>query len=280
MPELAKLHRVAPGAEGFDLDEVDARATPGFAAGGKGAARKALKAEEERLDSLQERLFASGARAVLCVFQAMDTGGKDGVVRKVFSGLDPQGVDVHAFKKPTPEEASHDFLWRVHKAVPPRGRIGVFIRSHYEDILVPTIFETLDAELVERRYERINEFERLLAGDGVLVLKFFLHISREEQKERLQARIDEPDKNWKFSMADIEQRKSWAHYREAYEACLSATSTTDSPWFAVPADDKQNAHLIISQIILDALTGLRMSYPRSDRARQRELRAIRKRLAK
>jgi PPK2 family polyphosphate:nucleotide phosphotransferase len=208
------------------------------------------------------------------------------------SGVNPQGCQVYSFKHPSTAELAHDFLWRTTRCLPERGQIGIFNRSYYEEVLIvrvqPEILrsEGLPSEALkeknfwQQRYRSITDLEHHLHRSGTRIIKFFLHLSKEEQRRRFLSRIDEPDKNWKFSMADIEQRKSWTHYREAYEACLSATSTAHSPWYTVPADDKQNAHLIIAQIILDALKSLRMSYPRSDRARQRELQAIRKKLAK
>jgi len=240
----------------------------------------------------QSLLYANNSHSLLLIFQAMDAAGKDSAIKHVMSGVNPQGCQVYSFKHPSTAELAHDFLWRTTRCLPERGQIGIFNRSYYEEVLIvrvqPEILlsEGLPSELVEaqdfwqQRYRSIAHLESHLHHNGTRIIKFFLHLSKEEQRSRFLRRIDDPDKNWKFSMADIAQRKSWTRYQEAYEACLGATSTIDSPWYAVPADDKQNAHLIISQIILDALKGLRMSYPRSGRARQRELQAIRKRLAK
>ena len=237
-------------------------------------------------------LYANNDHSLLLIFQAMDAAGKDSAIKHVMSGVNPQGCQVTSFKHPSTAELAHDFLWRTTRCLPERGQIGIFNRSYYEEVLIvrvqPEILrsEGLPGEALaardfwQQRYRSINDLENHLHRNGTRIIKFFLHLSKEEQRRRLLRRIDEPDKNWKASMADIEQRKFWAQYQEAYEACLGATSTNNSPWYAVPADDKQNAHLIISQIVLNALKGLRMSYPRSDRARKRELQAIRKRLAK
>ena len=240
----------------------------------------------------QSLLYANSSYALLLIFQAMDAAGKDSAIKHVMSGVNPQGCQVFSFKHPSTAELAHDFLWRTTRCLPERGQIGIFNRSYYEEVLIvrvqPEILrseglpgDALQArDFWQQRYRSITDLEQHLHRNGTRVIKFFLHLSKEEQRMRFLRRIDEPDKNWKFSMADIEQRKFWTQYQEAYEACLAATSTIDSPWYAVPADDKQNTHLIISQIILDALEVLQMSYPKSDPARQRELKAIRKRLAK
>lgn len=250
---------------------------------------------EEQIAELavqQTLLYANNSHSLLLIFQAMDAAGKDSAIKHVMSGVNPQGCQVYSFKHPSTAELAHDFLWRTTRCLPERGQIGIFNRSYYEEVLIvrvqPEILESegLPSEALkaqdfwQQRYQSIADLEGHLHRNGTRVIKFFLHLSKQEQRRRFLRRIDEPDKNWKVSMADIEQRKFWTQYQEAYETCLGATSTSNSPWYAVPADDKQNAHLIISQIILDALKGLRLSYPRSDRARQRELQAIRKRLAK
>ena len=240
----------------------------------------------------QSLLYANNNHSLLLIFQAMDAAGKDSAIKRVMSGVNPQGCQVYSFKHPSTAELAHDFLWRTTRCLPERGQIGIFNRSYYEEVLIvrvqPEILrsEGLPSEALEardfwqQRYRSITGLESHLHRNGTRIIKFFLHLSKEEQRRRLLSRVDEPDKNWKASMADIVQRKLWTQYQEAYEACLGATSTANSPWYAVPADDKQNAHLIISRIILDALKELRMSYPRPDRARQRELQAIRKQLAK
>jgi len=241
----------------------------------------------EHLRSLQNVLYASNRCALLVIFQAMDAAGKDGMIKHVMSGVNPQGCQVYSFQHPSAEELKHDFLWRCARVLPERGRIGIFNRSYYEEVLIVRVHpEILRSERVpdagreddtwEERYQSITDFERHLHRNGTRVLKFFLHISKEEQRERLLARIDDAEKNWKFSMADIEERRHWKDYMQAYQACLRATSKRHAPWYVVPADDKPNARLIVSQIIVDTLRGLRLEYPRLDAGRRRELRAIRR----
>jgi PPK2 family polyphosphate:nucleotide phosphotransferase len=251
-----------------------------------------IEAQIAELTEQQSLLYANNNHSLLLIFQAMDAAGKDSAIKHVMSGVNPQGCQVYSFKHPSTAELAHDFLWRTTRCLPERGQIGIFNRSYYEEVLIvrvqPEILaaeglpsETLAApDFWRQRYRSITDLEQHLHRNGTRIIKFFLHLSRDEQRKRLISRIDEPDKNWKFSMADIEQRKFWPQYQAAYEACLDATSTVNAPWYAVPADDKQNAHLIIAQTILDALKRLGMTYPRSDRARQRELQAIRKQLVK
>jgi PPK2 family polyphosphate:nucleotide phosphotransferase len=214
-----------------------------------------------RLSALQEVLYAGQQHAVLIVLQGMDTAGKDGTIRHIFSGVNPQGCDVTQFKVPTPLEARHDFLWRAHAAVPARGMIGIFNRSHYEDVLSPVVHGLISRKLTRARLEDINEFESTLADNGVVILKFFLHISHEEQTRRLQTRIDDPNKHWKLSPADFTERKFWPQYEDAYNQLLSATSRKHAPWFVIPADRKWQRDLAISQILLDALHGLKLKFP-------------------
>lgn len=245
-----------------------------------------------RLSSQQQLLYASNRYSILLVFQAMDAAGKDGAIRHVMSGVNPQGCQVFSFKHPSATELQHDFLWRTTRDLPERGRIGIFNRSYYEEVLIVRVHRDLllneglpdaphdDKSLWRDRYRSISNLERHLHANGTRVVKFFLHLSKEEQRKRFLARIDEPEKNWKFSTADIEERKFWKNYMEAYEECLSATSTRDSPWYVVPADDKENARLIVSQIVLDAFDDLKMSYPETTEARRHELLAIRKELEK
>jgi PPK2 family polyphosphate:nucleotide phosphotransferase len=248
---------------------------------------------EEQIAELtvqQSLLYANNSHSLLLIFQAMDAAGKDSAIKHVMSGVNPQGCQVYSFKHPSTEEQEHDFLWRTTRCLPERGQIGIFNRSYYEEVLIVRVQpEILGSEgflseasaardFWQQRYRSITDLESHLHRNGTRIVKFFLHLSKVEQRSRLLRRIDEPDKNWKASVADIEQRKFWMQYQKAYQACLGATSTSNSPWYAVPADDKQNAHLIIARIILDTLKRLRMSYPRSDRARRRELQAIRKRL--
>ncbi|HMG61150.1 MAG TPA: ADP-polyphosphate phosphotransferase [Burkholderiales bacterium] len=254
--------------------------------------RERLAEQVERLSSLQSLLYAVDRHALLIIFQAMDAAGKDGVIKHVMSGVNPQGCQVTSFKHPSAEELDHDFLWRTTRFLPERGRIGIFNRSYYEEVLIvrvhPEILraEKLPGDLLDpdsiwkERYRSITGLEDHLYRNGTRILKFFLHLSKEEQRRRLLARIDDPHKNWKFSLDDVEERKYWKQYMEAYEACLAATSTRHAPWYVVPADDKPNARLIVSRIIVDALEGLDMSYPEPDAARRRELQAIRRRLAK
>src|SRR5450755_1247592 len=253
--------------------------------------KKLLTADVEELSALQRLLYASAGYAVLLIFQAMDAAGKDGAISHVLSGVNPQGCEVYSFKQPSAEELAHDFLWRTTCRLPARGRIGVFNRSYYEEVLIvrvhPEILrsEGIPGELVGRkklwkgRYRSIVDLERHLHRNGTRVIKFFLHLSKDEQRKRLLERIDEPDKNWKFSEADVTERKFWNQYMDAYEHCLSATSTKTAPWHVVPADDKYNARLIVSRVVIDALRGLKMSLPQMTRARRNELRKIRAQLA-
>jgi PPK2 family polyphosphate:nucleotide phosphotransferase len=244
------------------------------------------------LDRLQQRLYAADSHAVLLIFQAMDAAGKDGVIRHVMSGINPQGCEVFSFKHPSAEELQHDFLWRCTRDLPERGRIGIFNRSYYEEVLIVRVHpEILQAEgiagatknLKKRwhyRYRSINNLERHLHGSGTQIVKFFLHLSKDEQRKRFLARIEEPRKNWKFSVADIQERAFWDDYMTAYEDCLSATSTDHAPWYVVPADDKPNARLIVSQVLVDTLSDLKLRYPKTDAERHKELEAIREALEK
>ena len=244
------------------------------------------------MSSLQQLHYASNRYALLLIFQGMDAAGKDGAIRHVMSGVNPAGCEVFSFKQPSAEELEHDFLWRTTCRLPERGRIGIFNRSYYEEVLVvrvhPEILrnqglpeELRDEKTIwEERYRSIVDLERHLYRNGTRTIKIFLHLSQEEQRKRFLERLDEPDKNWKFSLADIHERKYWKHYMKAYEACLSATSTHHAPWYVVPADDKENARLIVSRIVLDALKELKMAYPKTTEKRRPELQSIRKQLAK
>jgi PPK2 family polyphosphate:nucleotide phosphotransferase len=254
--------------------------------------RKLLEKHVAELSSLQELHYALNRYALLLIFQGMDGAGKDGAIRHVMSGINPEGCEVFSFKQPSAEELEHDFLWRTTCHLPERGRIGIFNRSYYEEVLVvrvhPEILrgQGLPEELRdekttwEERYRSIVDMERHLHRNGTKIVKIFLHLSEEEQRKRFLARIDEPDKNWKFSLADIHERKYWKQYTEAYEACLETTSTHHTPWYVVPADDKENARLIVSRIVLDALEDLKMAYPKTTSKRRAALRAIRKQLTK
>jgi PPK2 family polyphosphate:nucleotide phosphotransferase len=253
---------------------------------------KLLQEHVEQLSAQQGLLYASNRYAILLIFQAMDAAGKDGAIKHVMSGVNPQGCQVFSYKHPSSTELQHDFLWRTMRDLPERGKIGIFNRSYYEEVLIvkvhPQIFRSEglpdaspDGKAVWRdRYRSIVNIERHLHDNGTRVIKFFLHLSKEEQRKRFLERIDEPEKNWKFSLADIEERKFWKQYMEAYEDCFGSTSTKDAPWYVVPADDKDNARLIVSRIVLDTLEGLKMTYPKSPPARRNELLSIRKRLAK
>jgi PPK2 family polyphosphate:nucleotide phosphotransferase len=250
-----------------------------------------LKDHIERLSELQRLHYASGHYAVLLIFQAMDAAGKDGAIRHVMSGVNPQGCQVFSFKQPSAQELLHDFLWRTTRDMPERGRIGIFNRSYYEEVLITRVHPEIlqgeglpDALLLESaiwhdRYRSIVDMERHLYDNGTRIVKIYLHLSKDEQRKRFLDRIDEPEKNWKFSMSDIHERKFWDQYMTAFEECLSATSTTKVPWYVVPADDKDNARLIVSQIVVDTLAGLNMSYPRTSPERRKELEAIRGELA-
>ena len=251
-----------------------------------------LEEHVDKLSSLQQMLYASDRYAILLIFQAMDAAGKDGAIKHVMSGVNPQGCQVFSFKHPTATELQHDFLWRTTRELPERGRIGIFNRSYYEEVLIarvhPEILRTEDIPdakqhgkgIWHHRYRSILDLERHLSRNGTRIIKFYLHLSKEEQRKRFLERIDQPQKNWKFSAADIKERGFWKQYMEAYEACLGATSTSESPWYVVPADDKENARLIVSQIILDTLGELDMAYPVSTEERRSELLAIRKELEK
>ena len=244
------------------------------------------------LSSLQELFYASNRHAVLLIFQAMDAAGKDGAIKHVMSGVNPQGCQVFSYKHPSATELQHDFLWRTTRDLPERGRIGIFNRSYYEEVLIVRVHRELlggeglldathdDRKVWPERYRSIVNLEKHLHTNGTRIIKFFLHLSKDEQRKRFLERIDAPEKNWKFSQADVEERKFWKQYMKAYAQCLAATSTRDSPWYIVPADDKQNARLIVSQIVLDTLEGLKMSYPRTSKKRHRELVSIREQLAR
>ena len=281
--------RVRAG-ENVDLKRWPTRVKPGYRSPEE--YHGLLEEHTCKLSAQQSLLYASDTYALLLIFQAMDAAGKDSAIKHVMSGVNPQGCQVFSFKHPSAEDLDHDFLWNAVRKLPERGKIGIFNRSYYEEVLIVRVhpeilkgqrlpIELLDRETIWReRYRSIVNLEEHLHRNGTRVLKFFLHLSKEEQRKRFLKRIDEPEKNWKFSLADIEERKYWKQYMKAYEACLSATSTRAAPWYIVPADDKANAQLIVSRIILHALKGLGMAYPKSDPGRRRELQAIRKMLAK
>lgn len=274
--------------EKVDLRKRPTRIDPLYAS--KKEYREMLADHVSQLSRIQQVHYADDRYAILLIFQAMDAAGKDGVIRHVMSGVNPQGCEVYSFKHPSPEELDHDFLWRTSRCLPERGRIGIFNRSYYEEVLIvrvhPEILDmqkiphelTRDGSIWEHRYRSIVDLEKHLHCNGTRIVKFFLHISKDEQRKRFLQRIDEPEKNWKFSIADIEERKFWDGYMDAYEVCLSATSTKNSPWYAVPADDKENARLIVSEIIVETMKSLDLKYPEISSERQKELMDIRKRL--
>jgi PPK2 family polyphosphate:nucleotide phosphotransferase len=254
---------------------------------------KALLAEQvDELSEQQQLHYASNSYAVLLIFQAMDAAGKDGAIKHVMSGINPQGCQVFSFKHPSATELQHDFLWRTTQCLPERGRIGIFNRSYYEEVLIVRVHpEILKAQGIPdglvseeniwpERYQSIVDLENHLHRNGTRIIKFFLHLSEEEQRKRFLERIDDPDKNWKFSLADMTERKFWKQYMQAYEECLGATSTRDAPWHVVPADDKENARLIISEIVLDTFKSLKLAYPKVSPEHRRELQLIRKQLVK
>lgn len=230
----------------------------------KEGAREETERLRDKLGNLQERLYAEGKQALLCVFQAMDTGGKDGVIEKVFEGINPQGARVAAFKVPTPEELSHDFLWRVHEKAPPKGYIGIFNRSHYEEVLVVRVNELVPKKVWEKHYDHINDFERLLADSGTRILKFYLHISKDEQKQRLLARLADPEKRWKFSMGDLPVRERWDDYSAAYETLLERCNTDYAPWYIVPANNKWYRDLVVIRAIVDTLEDMNPQFPQPE----------------
>jgi len=277
-----------PSADELDLSLWKTRIKP--LCKSKKAYHALLQEHVEKLSDQQQLLYAINQHALLLVFQAMDTAGKDGAIRHVMSGVNPQGCQVFSFKHPSAEELQHDFLWRTTRDLPERGRIGIFNRSYYEEVLIVRVHSAIlysegipdvssdDEHIWRDRYRSIVDLERHLHANGTRIVKIFLHLSKEEQRERLLARIDEPNKNWKFSAADIAERKFWDQYMQVYGQCLSATSTVDAPWYVVPADDKDDARLIVSQIVLDALVGIKMRYPVLSPAQRRELRSVRSKL--
>jgi PPK2 family polyphosphate:nucleotide phosphotransferase len=252
--------RVEPGTR-VKLSDYDPDYTGDF---NKKSARKALSEMREPLQQWQERLYAESKQALLVVFQAMDTGGKDGAIKNVFGGINPQGVRVASFKKPTSVELAHDFLWRVHAVVPAKGHIGVFNRSHYEDVLIVRVNSLIPEDVWSKRYDLINDFERLLAKNGTRILKFYLHIGKDEQRKRLQRRLDRPDRHWKFDIGDLPVRERWDDYMLAYEDALTKCSTEFAPWHIVPANRKWYRNLVIARTILKTLEDMNPQYPPTD----------------
>jgi PPK2 family polyphosphate:nucleotide phosphotransferase len=265
MPRLdLDRYRLPPG-ERFHLDRFDPRDLANFELDKddlKDEAKDWVKKDQDRLNDLQQCLYAQGRHGLLVVLQGMDTGGKDGTIRHVMGAFDPQGVVVTPFKVPTEEERDHDFLWRVHKAVPRRGMVGIFNRSHYEDVLVVRVKGLAPEEVWKRRYEHINHFEKLISDEGVTIVKLFLHITPEEQAERLAERQQRPDKQWKFNPGDLEDRKLWYDFRHAYEDALTLCNTPWAPWHVIPADRKWFRNLVVSELLMEVLEGLGMEYPK------------------
>jgi PPK2 family polyphosphate:nucleotide phosphotransferase len=255
------LVRVKPGKK-IRLRDIATDATGEYAS--KEESLKPLGKLRDRLFVLQEALYAENKRSVLVVFQAMDTGGKDGAVKSIMSGINPEGVRVTSFKAPSTEELDHDFLWRIHQKVPPRGILGVWNRSHYEDVLIVRVHKMIEKSVWQRRYEDINYFERVLSDNGVTILKFFLHISKEEQKKRLQARLDTPEKTWKFNVADLKERAMWDDYQDAYDDAINACSTEYAPWMVVSADHKWARNIAIAEALVEKMEELNPKYPKAD----------------
>jgi PPK2 family polyphosphate:nucleotide phosphotransferase len=252
-------YRVEPGSK-VRISEIDPNDRSAFE-GGKKKAGKELARLTQRLDSLQELLYAEHKHKVLIVLQGMDTSGKDGTIRHVFEGVNPQGVRVASFKQPTIEEQDHDYLWRIHKQTPGRGEMVIFNRSHYEDVLVVRVHKLVPEKVWKKRYDQINAFEKTLAEEGTIILKFYLHIDLDEQKKRLQSRLDDASKHWKFNSADLKERPLWDEYMQAYQDALAMTSTDWAPWYIVPANRKWYRNLVVASVIDKTLAGLKMEYP-------------------
>ncbi len=284
-----KTFRVPEGAK-VRLKEWPTRVKPLYAT--KKDYAQLLASHVQQLSAMQSLLYADNRHALLLIFQAMDAAGKDGAIKHVMSGVNPQGCQVYSFKHPSAQELEHDFLWRTTQCLPERGRIGIFNRSYYEEVLIVRVHPEIlrgeglpgakpaDTAFWRHRYRSILDLEKHLQRNGTQVVKFFLHLSKEEQRRRFLARIDDPAKNWKFSQADIAERARWKDYQSAYEDCLAATSTAHAPWHIVPADDKANARLIVSEVIVNTLANLKLRYPQLDQTRRKELKAIRHLLAK
>ncbi len=286
--EFSAPYRVADGKK-FRLKDFDPDDTGELSSEDKPEAKEALAAGVEVLAELQERLYAQDRWAILLIFQAMDAAGKDGAIKHVMSGVNPQGCQVHAYKAPSAEELDHDYLWRCMKDLPERGRIGIFNRSYYEEVLVVRVHKEILAHqklppalvgksIWDERYEDIRNIERYLARNGVLIRKFFLNVSKKEQKERFLERLDNPDKNWKFSLADAKERGHWDEYQEAYEDMIRATATKEAPWYVVPADSKWFTRVVVAAAIIDALGSLDLKFPEVADAKKKELAAARRAL--
>lgn len=280
---FCEMYCVEDGAK-FRLKDFDTADTSGVKS--KKHAEKVLEESSAMLSQMQEKLYAQDRWALLLIFQGMDASGKDGAIKHVMSGVNPQGCDVHAFKAPTNEELDHDYLWREHKVAPPRGKIGIFNRSYYEEVLVVRVHQALlkaeklpdglvSKDIWQERYEDINAFERYLTRNGTVIRKFFLHVSKKEQKKRFLERLDDSKKNWKFSMDDIKERGYWKDYTEAYEEMIQGTATKFAPWYIVPADNKWFARLVVASVIVEALDSLDLALPDVDKEKKKELQQIR-----
>ena len=257
----SERHLKVPAGKPFHLSSVDPSATPGLKKKDKDTITETLESMHDQLSQLQERLWAEHSRAVLLVLQALDSGGKDGTIRRVFKGVNPQGVKVTGFRQPTAIEASHDFLWRINMALPARGEIGIFNRSHYEDVVAAYVTKQIDDKERQRRFNEIRHFEDYLDRNHIDVVKVFLHISSDEQKERFQERVDIPEKRWKFSSTDLETRRHWDEYQDAYSEAITATSTDESPWFVIPANHRWSRDYSIMKLLLDRLELMNPQYP-------------------
>ena len=268
MSRLKKLdtkdYRVGSKDE-IKLSKIDANDIGSYdGEGGKGEARADHKSLNKRLAELQNLFYADGSRSLLVVLQAIDAGGKDSTIRKVFSGINPQGVEVTSFKVPSKEEFAHDYLWRIHQHAPAKGKIGIFNRSHYEEVLVTRVEKLIPEDVWKARYEHLNNFEALLASTGSKVIKFYLHISKDEQKDRFQDRLDDPSKHWKFDEGDLEKRKKWDDYIEAFEDAINTCSTDESPWYVIPANKKWFRNVLISKVLIETIEAMNLSYPQTD----------------
>jgi PPK2 family polyphosphate:nucleotide phosphotransferase len=283
MTRLAERHCVRKGHK-FDLSDTDPSDTGGVAS--KSHGEKLLEKSIDLLREMQEKLYAQDRWSVLLILQGMDAAGKDSTIKHVMSGVNPQGCEVHSFKAPSHEELDHDFLWRAHRVCPERGRIGIFNRSYYEEVLVvrvhPTLLEAqrlpqgvVDKQVWDDRYEDSNAVERYLARNGTVIRKFFLHLSKGEQRQRFLERLDDPAKNWKFAEGDVTEREAWSDYQDAYEAAVRATATKHAPWYVVPADHKWYAHLVIASAIIEAMGDLDLAFPETEKGKRKELRKIR-----
>jgi PPK2 family polyphosphate:nucleotide phosphotransferase len=284
--QLLEPYRVTDGSK-FRLKQVDPDDTLGIASESKTEAQKLLARGIDRMRELQEKLYAQDRWSVLLIFQAMDAAGKDSTIKHVMSGVNPQGVEVHSFKQPTHEELDHDYLWRCLRRLPERGRIGIFNRSYYEEALVvrvhPEILaqqkippELVTKDLWTERFQDMRTFERYLARNGTVIRKFFLHVSKKEQRKRFLERIDTPSKNWKFSLGDVHERQHWKEYMQSYEDAIRATATKNAPWFVVPADHKWFTRLVVAAVVVDALESLDLRFPKVDARQRAELRAARR----